>query len=97
MSSYSSYHKKYYESKKEEILQRNKDNNYWKNYYEINKEKIKEKAKIRRLHHQSSWHFSKDGQHNTITRGVMPLNYLITPQDPYPRPFCRPNSDFSVH
>jgi|GWRWMinimDraft_15_1066023.scaffolds.fasta_scaffold01777_2 ribonucleotide reductase alpha subunit len=49
MSSYSSYHKKYYESKKEEILQRNKDNNYWKNYYEINKEKIKEKAKIRYL------------------------------------------------
>jgi len=47
MSSYSGYHKKYYESKKEEILQKNKDNNYWKNYYEKNKEKIKEKAKIR--------------------------------------------------
>jgi hypothetical protein len=47
MSSYSGYHKKYYESKKEEILQKNKDNNYWKNYYENNKEKIKEKAKIR--------------------------------------------------
>jgi len=47
MSSYSNYHKKYYESKKEEILQKNKDNNYWKNYYEKNKEKIKEKAKLR--------------------------------------------------
>jgi hypothetical protein len=47
MSSYSNYHKKYYDSKKEEISLRNKENNYWQNYYEKNKEKIKEKAKIR--------------------------------------------------
>jgi len=47
MSSYSNYHKKYYESKKEEILSKNKENNYWKNYYEKNKETIKEKARLR--------------------------------------------------
>jgi hypothetical protein len=47
MSSYSNYHKKYYETNKEEILTKNKENNYWKTYYENNKEKIKEKAKLR--------------------------------------------------
>lgn len=47
MSSYSNYHKKYYETNKDEILTKNKENNYWKTYYEKNKDKIKDKAKLR--------------------------------------------------
>jgi hypothetical protein len=44
MSSYSEYHKNYYQQHKEEISFKLKDKQYWKKYYEKNKEIIKEKA-----------------------------------------------------
>jgi len=41
-TSYSSYHKKYYDGHKEVISAKTKD--YWVTYYELNKERIKTRA-----------------------------------------------------
>lgn len=43
MSSYTDYHKKYYEENKDKIKDKNKNNEYWKKYYEKNKEEIRKK------------------------------------------------------
>ncbi len=44
MSSYTNYHKKYYDSNKDEISKKIKDTKYWETYYDKNKEEVKRKA-----------------------------------------------------
>lgn len=46
-TSYTPYHKKYYEKHREAISQRAKEKAYWKTYYERHKDEIREKARER--------------------------------------------------
>lgn len=46
-TSYTPYHKKYYEKHREAISQRAKERAYWKTYYERHKDEIRVKARER--------------------------------------------------